>query len=112
MSVKNLLAVYLRRHDLDITITVEWALKHATIYLSPWSWLKCCFTSTLTLGLLGTGAQDGHLDFHTPPGLWYIFLRKNRRDITVSVEWVSENLFICLFLERLPRYNRHGWSGR
>ena len=31
--------------------------------------LKCCFTSTETLGLLGTGAQDGHLDFHTAPEL-------------------------------------------
>ena len=27
--------------------------------------LKCCFTSTETVGLLGTGAQYGHLDFHT-----------------------------------------------
>ena len=27
--------------------------------------LKCCFTSTETAGLLGTGAQDVHLDFHT-----------------------------------------------
>ena len=26
--------------------------------------LKWCFTSTKTVGLLGT-AQDGHLDFHT-----------------------------------------------
>ena len=33
------------------------------------SWLKCCFTSTETLGLLGTGAQDAHLDFHTAPEL-------------------------------------------
>ena len=32
--------------------------------------LKCCFTSTETLGLLGTGAQDGHLDFHTAPELF------------------------------------------
>ena len=32
-------------------------------------WLKCCFTSTETIGLLGTGAQDGHLDFHTAPDL-------------------------------------------
>ena len=29
--------------------------------------VECCFTSTETVGLLGTGAQDGHLDFHTPP---------------------------------------------
>ena len=27
--------------------------------------IKCCFTSTETVGLLGTGAQDVHLDFHT-----------------------------------------------
>ena len=31
--------------------------------------LKCCFTSTETVGLLGTGAQDVHLDFHTAPEL-------------------------------------------
>ena len=29
--------------------------------------LKCRFTSTETVGLLGTGAQDGHLDFDTAP---------------------------------------------
>ena len=32
-------------------------------------WLKCCFTSIETVGLLGTGAQDVHLDFHTAPEL-------------------------------------------
>ena len=31
-------------------------------------WLvECCFTSTETVGLLSTGAQDVHLDFHTAP---------------------------------------------
>ena len=29
--------------------------------------LKCCFTSTETVGLLGTGVQDVHLGFHTAP---------------------------------------------
>ena len=29
--------------------------------------VECCFTSTETVGLLGTEAQDGHLDFHTAP---------------------------------------------
>ena len=34
-------------------------------------WLvECCFTSTETVGLLGTGTQDVHLDFHTAPELW------------------------------------------
>ena len=33
-------------------------------------WLvECCFTSTETVGLLGTGAEDVHLDFHTAPEL-------------------------------------------
>ena len=31
--------------------------------------MKCCFTSTETVGLLGTGDQDSHLDFHTAPEL-------------------------------------------
>ena len=31
--------------------------------------VECCFTSTETVGLLGTGAQDGHLVFHTAPEL-------------------------------------------
>ena len=33
------------------------------------SGVQCCFTSIETVGLLGTGAQDGHLDFHTTPEL-------------------------------------------
>ena len=32
-------------------------------------WLKSCSTYTETVGLLGTGAQDVHLDFHTAPEL-------------------------------------------
>ena len=33
-------------------------------------WLvECCFTATEATGLLGTGAQDSHLDFHTAPEL-------------------------------------------
>ena len=32
--------------------------------------MSCCLTSTETIGLLGMGAQDIHLDFHTAPELW------------------------------------------
>ena len=39
------------------------------LHLSKLLKLKCCFMSTETVGLLGTGAQDGHLDFHTAPEL-------------------------------------------
>ena len=31
--------------------------------------MTCCFTFTETIGLLGTGAQDGHLNFHIAPEL-------------------------------------------
>ena len=31
--------------------------------------LESYFTCTETVGLLGMGAQDGHLDFHTAPEL-------------------------------------------
>ena len=35
-------------------------------------WLvEWCFTSTTTVGLLETGAQDDHLGFHTAPELWH-----------------------------------------
>ena len=37
--------------------------------------LHCCFTSTETIGLLGTGAQDNHLDFRTAPELWLYLTR-------------------------------------
>ena len=37
---------------------------------------RCCFTSTETVGLLGTGAQDVHLDFHTASELWDIEVGK------------------------------------
>ena len=52
-----------------------WSLSGCHGCMSPgrmWSLLlllKCCFTFTETVGLLGTGAQDGHLDFHTAPEL-------------------------------------------
>ena len=46
-----------------LTAKPNWLTKSA--YL-----VECCFTSTETVGLLGTGAQDGHLDFHTAPELW------------------------------------------
>ena len=46
-------------------------------------WLKYFFTSTETVGLLGTGAQDGHLDFHTTLELYSI---KTGRDAYVLAE--------------------------
>ena len=36
-------------------------------------WFKCCFPSTETVGLLGTGAQDVHLNFDTAPEFRHIW---------------------------------------
>ena len=35
-------------------------------------------TSTETVGLLGTGSQDGHLDFHTAPELCIVIIIVDR----------------------------------
>ena len=43
--------------------------RHAGERVLGLSLVECCFTSTETVGLLGTGAQDAHLDSHTAPEL-------------------------------------------
>ena len=45
--------------------------------------VECCFTSTETVGSLGTGAQGGRLDFHTAPELCMEGGRgRDKREIT------------------------------
>ena len=53
--------------------------------------LKCCFTSTETVGLLGTGAQDVHLDFHKAPELCMEVGREG--DIYLSLHCHHQNDF-------------------
>ena len=49
-------------------------------------WLsKCGFTSTETVGLLGTGAQDVHLDFHTTPELCLCLMMMMMDDVGLNV---------------------------
>ena len=56
---------------------------------------KCCFTTTETVGLLGTGAQDVHLDFHTIPEFWYIhtwwhrFIVSSEAGLYKSLHWTG-----------------------
>ena len=57
-------------------------------------WLECCFTSTETVGLLGTGAQDGHLDFHTPPELWLLKDNSAARQTVQLREFSSTSLLL------------------
>ena len=58
----------------DIYLSVHASLLQAidgviSVVLGRSSLVESCFTSTETVSLLGTGAQDGHLDFHTAPEL-------------------------------------------
>ena len=47
--------------------------------------VECCFTSTETVGLLGTGAQDGHLDFHTAPELCHLSVDDDDAELMLNV---------------------------
>ena len=44
--------------------------KSVRVYSGLQFLVEWCFTSTETVGLSGTGAHDGHLDFHTAPELY------------------------------------------
>ena len=61
------------KHTWSLTLTSRSVISHSNWLYTMQSyhhdqWLvECCFTSTESVGLLGTGAQDGHLDFHTAP---------------------------------------------
>ena len=59
--------------------------------------LKCCFTSTKTVGLLWTGAQDGHLDFHTAPELCAVISRMCSVLLLFVVVFFSFFLFFFFF---------------
>ena len=72
--------------------------------------LKCCFTSTETIGLFGTGAQDVHLDFHTAPELWLfviLFLAKGcllkiYAVVCRVIKSVKHNTMLCLAIKGFP----------
>ena len=55
-------SLLLRTRDFQPSISPPEDQRFSALNLSS---LKCCFTSIETVGLLGTEAQDGHLDFHT-----------------------------------------------
>ena len=68
--------------------------------------VKCCFTSTETVGLLRIGAQDGHLDFHTAPELRYMSARSPPEAHTQMGPQNSEDVplveFVYLVFTRMP----------
>ena len=64
--------------------------------------VQCCFTSTETVRLIRTGAQDGHLEFHTAPELWSSdpagvrLLSSELLYNYVLCEWTYATLCLCL----------------
>jgi len=68
-SVPSNLCTSLTAVSTAVQSKVTKTIRIATVEELTCCWLKCCFTSTETVGLLGAGAQDVHLDFHTPPEL-------------------------------------------
>ena len=77
----------------------------------------CCFTSTETVGLLGTGAQDVHLDFLTAPELWLLsllFIAFIQRysllssRLTAHISHVVVNEWLYLFIARIFNINGSG----
>ena len=83
------------------------------VFGHPIPWLvHCCFTSTETVGLLGTGAQDGQLDFLTAPELCpshplsHSLFRQSSL-LTSNVNAYPLVTPTC----GLPWYNRNGWLG-
>ena len=71
--------------------------------------VECCFTSTETVGLLGTGAQDVHFDFHTAPELCdkldcIVFIK-----VRDSIALVAFGLF-GLSCDELHPLITHRWS--
>ena len=61
--------VFWRRRGKIAPFFQERLLRGSVVHIAYFGGLKCCFTSTETIALLGTGAQDVHLDFHTAPEL-------------------------------------------
>ena len=57
---------------------------------------ECCFTPTETVGLLGTAAQDGHLDFHTAPELCLMVYTKGITTIGTRRQRVVETTDLML----------------
>ena len=69
--------------------------------------VKCRFTSTETVGLLGMGAQDDHLDFHTAPEICEKKKKKKKKgggggvDLMHSVKTFHEETYCYCVLSSL-----------
>ena len=60
VNVRTPATISLRKSDSSYCSRVTDENSHVTTYTYAIVLVECCFTSTETIGLLGTGAQDGH----------------------------------------------------
>ena len=56
--------------------------------------VQCYFTSTELVSLLGPGAQDVHLDFHTAPELWGVPLFYWLEKACSACPWLTGSVFL------------------
>ena len=68
--------------------------------------VECCFTSTKTVGLLGMGAQDSHLDCHTASKLCTLLLVECcfTSTETVGLLWTEPRTATSTFTQLLNSY--------
>ena len=76
--------------------------------------LKCCFTSTEAVSLLGTGTQNVHLDFHTAPELWsremFSTLLTYITEQEIPKKWCRQAFRILWLLHSLKQSSREAWN--
>ena len=65
-------------------------------------WLSVALRPTETVGLLGTGTEDGHLDFHTAPELSDIWRWGKREIIIIPIAALSPQNDSCINLIKTP----------
>ena len=91
--------------DFRLSLAIVAILLHAGC-----GWLKCCFTSTETIGLLGTGAQDIHLDFHTAPELCRLCPCSVQIYCSSKVNQLSTTMYRCSNLSKLLPQTLYRWG--
>ena len=60
--------------------------------------VECCYTSTETVGVLGTRAQDGHLNFYTAPEICLLLLLQCCFTFTEARWLIKDGLSVCCVL--------------
>ena len=114
-----------RTHPLQSTQTTKRRDPQKKDSLTERGLVECCFASTETVGLLGTGVQDSHLDFHTAAELchwksgWSYFWSPKLTDRPVElcrfwpVSWsTGEAGYLCFLVSSILLSAGRRWISR